>query len=254
MKAENVQYYHSFTDDVVTSKNQNKHLPKDYKWLHTNVFYQLGSAITYAIAWLLGFCYCKLGLHLKVKNRQVIKKYQKSGFFLYGNHTQPIGDVVIPLQVALTKRAYVIASEANLGIPVIGQVIPMMGGLVIPGSLHQMRAFTAAVGQKVQQGHFVTIYPEAHVWPYYTKIRPFSTVSFHYPVQNKVPAFCMTTTYQKRRFGQKPRLTLYVDGPFLPDQTLSKKAQQEKLCKEVHACMVQRSQNSTYEYVKYEKR
>lgn len=34
----------------------------------------------------------------------------------------------------------------------------------------------------------------------------------------------MTTTYQKRKFGKHPKITVYIDGPFFPDSTLTKKS------------------------------
>ena len=58
-----------------------------------------------------------------------------------------------------------------------------------------------AIKKRIEQKKCVVIYPEAHVWEYYTKIRPFPSTSFKFPVNCDVPAFCMTTTYYKRKFG-----------------------------------------------------
>ena len=44
--------------------------------------------------------------------------------------------------------------------------------------------------------------------------------------------------------SKKPQITVYVDGPFLKDNSLNKKQQQKKLCDEIHECMVQRSKSS----------
>ena len=63
----------------------------------------------------------------------------------------------------------------------------------------------------------------------------------------------MTTTYYKRKFGKKPGIIVYVDGPFNVDENLNKKEKQEKLFNQIYQCMENRSKNSTYEYVKYEK-
>ena len=68
----------------------------------------------------------------------------------------------------------------------------------------------------------VVIYPEAHVWKYYTKIRPYPSTSFKFPVHCNVPAFCMTTTYYKRKLGKKPGIVVYIDGPFMLDNNLTK--------------------------------
>ena len=54
-----------------------------------------------------------------------------------------------------------------------------------------------AIDQIVADKKTILIYPEAHIWPYYTKIRPFPSTSFRYPIKFNVPSFSITTTYQK---------------------------------------------------------
>ena len=105
----------------------------------------------------------------------------------------------------------------------------------------------------LEQKHCVSIYPEAHLWPYYTGIRQFPETSFKFPVNENKPSFTITTTYQKRKHRKKPRVTLFVDGPFWPDKTLSKKERAKKLHDEIYNTMVERSKNSTYDYVIYKK-
>ena len=57
-------------------------------------------------------------------------------------------------------------------------------------------AFNEAVDKRLAQKNCLVIYPEAHVWPYYTGIRKFPAgdKSFKYAVRNKLPIFTMTTT------------------------------------------------------------
>lgn len=61
----------------------------------------------------------------------------------------------------------------------------------------------------------------------------------------------MTTTYYKRKFGKKPGIKVYIDGPFVSDNKLTKKENEEKICQEIYQSMKIRSENSTYEYIKY---
>ena len=46
---------------------------------------------------------------------------------------------------------------------------------------------------------------------------------------------------------------MYVDGPFFPDESLSKKEQQNQLRDQIEGCMRERSKRSSYEYIRYEK-
>lgn len=100
----------------------------------------------------------------------------------------------------------------------------------------------------------MTIFPEAHVWPYYTGIRPFGEAAFHYPVATGKPVYTMTVTYQRRRWSRRPRITVFVDGPLRPDATLTRKAQQAQLAELVTQQMRQRSAASTYSYITYQRR
>ena len=250
---EKIYYYKSYEQDFVESKNQNYKLKEDYKWINNNIFYRLCSKVLYFFAYIFGVFYCKFVLHVKVKNRRILKKYKKQGYFLYGNHTQPIGDVFIPAYICKSKRIYVVVSPANLGIPGIGPMLPMLGALPIPESIKSTKKLCEAIRERIKQKKCVVIYPEAHVWPYYTKIRPFSSTAFKFPVQCDVPAFSMTTTYYKRKFGKKPGIIVYIDGPFISNNRLTKKENEEKICKEIYKCMINRSNNSSYEYIKYKR-
>ena len=125
----------------------------------------------------------------------------------------------------------------------------MLGAIPVPGNREAMKHFLESVNKRIKQGYAITIYPEAHIWPYYTKIRPFKVVSFEYPVKLKTPVFCFTNTYQK--YGKKQdkvQIVSYIDGPFFLDETLTAK---QKLRDEVYNCMVERSKNSNVEVIKY---
>ena len=245
--------YNSYTDDLITSKNQNYKIKSDYKWIHNNIFYRMCSQILYFLAYIISFFYCRFWLHVKIENRKILRKYKKQGYFIYGNHTQTMGDAFIPAHVSKYKRIYVVVSQANLGVVGIGRLLPMLGAIPLASSIADTKKVWEAITTRIKQKKCVVIYPEAHVWPYYTKIRLFDSSSFKFPVSCNVPSFVITTTYYKRKFGKKPGIKVFVDGPFLPDNTISKKEKEEKLCKEVYECMKNRSKNSTYEYIEYKR-
>ena len=107
----------------------------------------------------------------------------------------------------------------------------------------------------MQKKSSITIYPEAHIWPYYTKIRPFKDVSFKYPVQLNVPAFCFTNTYQSYgKNNDKIKIVTYIDGPFYSNKELPQKQSQKELRDRIYNCMVERSKNSNIEHIKYIKK
>ncbi|MCD7834388.1 MAG: hypothetical protein LUH00_10450 [Lachnospiraceae bacterium] len=248
-----IYYYQDYTDDFVESVRQDEALPEDYQWIHKNLFYGLISAVLYGVVLAVALIYDRFVMHIRVENRKALKCARKTGCFLYGNHTQPIGDVFGPVTYCFPMRMSAIASPSNLGIPVIGKLLPMLGGLFIPGSMGQMKKFMEAVRYHVSKKRCIVIYPEAHVWPWCTFIRPFEATSFRFPVLYNVPAFCMTTTYQLRKHGKKPKMIVYIDGPFFADSEKKKREQQMELHDKIYACMESRSRCSTCEYIRYQK-
>lgn len=247
------RYYQTFTDDFVESNNQTFRLPDNYIWIHKNLFYRMICKFLYLVTVLFAFLYCRFGLHVIIKNRSLLKECKKSGCFLYGNHTNPTGDAFIPVDIFALQHVYVVASPANLGIPILGPLLPMLGALPLPDTISGMKKLHEAIHIRVMEKSCVVFYPEAHVWPWYTKIRPFPAASFSFPVETGAMSFCMTTTYQERKPGKRPGITVYLDGPFYPDASLSKKEQKERLRDSIYDCMVNRSRNSTYHYINYEK-
>ncbi len=244
-------YYNNFTDDVVTSKNQNYQLKKNFKWIHYNIFYKMVSYLLYYIFLLISLFYAKIFLHVHVKNKELLK--HKNNYFLYGNHTQMIGDAFVPPLITFPIRPYFVVNKANLGVPFLGKLLPMLGAIVIPDGIHDMIKFRKAVTY-FNEKHPIIIYPEAHVWPYYTGVRAFNNSAFQFAIEEKKEIFAMTTTYQKRRNSHKPKIVIYIDGPFLIDPNISKKANCEILANNVKETMLKRSQLSNVEYIKYQKK
>lgn len=247
-------YYSKLSDDLVDSHNQNFKLPDSYQILPSKPLERLWNPIARTLASLFGWIYSKIFLHVHVIGKEKLKAADNQGYFVYGNHTQPLGDVFTPLTIFSPYRFYGIAGQANWGIPIIGKLLVRYGGLPVGNDIHQSIKLIKAIKQVIAKKGIITIYPEAHVWPYYTKIRPFDATSFHFPIKTNSPVFAMTTTYHKPKLGKHPKIITYIDGPFYPDQDLSSKKAQEKLYNEVRAIMIQRAECSDYQYYKYIKK
>lgn len=242
---ERVRYYESFADDFEVSKNQDFALPNDYKWVRNDVFSRFLSTVVYTLALIFSSVYCYFFLHMRVRGREKLKDV-KGGFFIYGNHTQPVGDVFIPALAVFPKRIYTIVSPANYGIPIIGKILPYLGALPTADTISGLRKLKNAIEYRLEKGNPIVIYPEAHVWEYYTKIRPFPDTSFSFPVKSGVPAFAMTVTYKKSKFFKKPLMEVYIDGPFFGEKV--------DLHREVFSAMQKRSSQSNFDYIEYKEK
>lgn len=188
----------------------------------------------------------------KIVGKEKLKQYKKKGYFLYGNHTQPFGDATLQTRLPWPTSTFIIVHPNNLNVPVFGKWTPALGGLPIPDGMSAYKNFLTAIRNRISEGHPVVIYPEAHIWPYYTKIRPFLDTSFRYPVDLGVPAFCFVNTYHKRKFRKRPKMITYIDGPFFaPEGETDIHVKQKALRDQVYDHMVELSKNSDVEVIKY---
>ena len=162
-----------------------------------------------------------------------------------------MADALIPSMISIPKDAYVIVHPNNVSMPVLGKITPSLGAIPLPDDKKAMKNFNKCIEKRVVEKRCITIYPEAHIWPYYTKIRPYQSLSFSYPIHYHTPVFCFTNVYLKRKHSKKPKIVTYIDGPFLSDTSLSMKEQRENLRNKVYAQMVERSKLNTIEVVKY---
>lgn len=240
-------------DEFSSAKITPRTIDGNYRYVHKNAFYRFFSAFLYRIvAKPLAFLFLKIKFSWRVKNKKVLRKVpKKSAYFLYGNHTNAAADPFVPALLTGRKRAYVIVHPANVSIPCMGGINAALGALPLPDDRKATKNFLSAIEYRVKGGTAICIYPEAHIWPYYTKIRPYKDTSFRYPVQYGAPIFTFTNVYNRRKFFKKPRMTTYVDGPFYPDATLPIKEARAKLRESAFAAMEARSRSSDCEYVKY---
>ena len=246
-------FYHHLTDDLVVSLNQDYHLPNSYAIFPKSLSGKIWSKFVRPLGYLISMVYINLILRVRIIGKEKLQATNDQGYFIYGNHTQTFGDVVLPLSIVPAKKYYAIAAQSNWGIPVLGKLVLPYFGLPVGQNIEQSARLIKAITAVIKAKKVVVIYPESHVWPYYTKIRPFPVNSMHFPVALDSASFTMTTTYSKPRWGKKPQITVYIDGPFYPDKRLTKKQAQEKLHQQIYQTMQKRALTSDFEYCMYQK-
>lgn len=258
MKQKEIIYYKDeLNEEFSTAKIVPRKIDENYKYIHKSVIWN-------AIAFLLQnvfsvpikFLYAKIKFKIKYVGKEKLKPYKKQGYFIYGNHTQIFADTFITSNTNYPKKNFFIVNPENVSMKFLGNIVEMLGAIPIPSNKEAMKNFLEVIEKRIKDGNSVTIFPEAHIWPYYTKIRSFKTVSFKYPVQLNVPTFSVTNTYQSYgKNNDKVKIVTYVDGPFFPDDGCkTMKEKQQNLRDKVYKKMVERSQNSNIEVIKYVKK
>ena len=252
-----IHYRDELNDDFASLGIKKKPLGDDFEYIHKNILWNTCSFVIYRmIAQPLVFVFVKVAHRQRFKNRKVLKTARKTGAFIYANHTNMLLDAFVPNIVKLRKRGYILVGPDTTSIPGLKNIVEMVGAIPLGQTLSENKEMLECINHRIAKNKgFITIYPEAHIWPYYTGIRDFKAGSFSYACYTDTPVFAMTNCYQKKLIGKHPKVVTFVDGPFYPDKNLPMKERKEKLRKQCYDTMVKRAkENSTYSYIVYEKK
>ena len=253
MKNKKIIYYKDeLNDEFSNAKITPKVIDEKYKYKHNKLWDVCSFIFQNILSMPIKIGYVKIKFNIKYIGKEKLKEYKNKGYFVYVNHTQAFGDTHIPSIPIYPKRNFFIVNPENISIKPFGTIIEMLGAIPVPGNKNTAKKFLDVIKEKIQKNCAITIYPEAHIWPYYTKIRPFKSTSFKYPVQLNAPTFCMTNTYQSYgKNGNKVKVVTYIDGPFFANTRLNINEQKEDLRNKVYNCMTERSKNNNIEVISY---
>ena len=258
MRTKTFYYANELTDDFADTGIKRKPLKKGFRYEKRNPFWHALAFVFYRlIATPIAWLWQRVVLGDRIKGKSKLRPYRKTGYYLYGNHTQFAGDAFTPSLVTFPKKSYILVGPDAFSIPAVSSLVAMMGGVPIPDTVEHTRAFMKWINRAADKKRVTVIYPEAHIWPQYTGIRPFDAVSFRYPAQQGLPVFTFTRTFHKRSWGKRPHCTVYVDGPFFADEGLSVREKKQSLRDQAYFAMVKRSKESDYSvhtYLKVAKR
>lgn len=220
-----------------------------FPFLREGTLYRFFKFIVYRVLVTpIAFFYCKLKFRLRIEGKEKLKG--KCGCFLYGNHTQVPGDGFLSAIVPFPIESHVLVNSDNVALSGTRTLMQMLGALPIPTVRDGFPAFEAAVRYHIQKGRCVVVFPEAHIWPYATVIRPFSAVSCRYPVELCAESFAFTVTYRQSRRG-KPRMVVFVDGPFVGEGD-TRKERQQNLRDKLFSAMTRRAEMpENHAFVRY---
>lgn len=251
---ERVIYYKDELNDDFSGLNINvKPLGDKYKYMQTSWLFRCFEFVFYYVIMIpVVYMLQKLISHQSFANRRVLKQAKKEGCFLVSNHTQVQNDSYIGPLGMFPKKCFIISNPHVLSLRGMRLGMQAYGVIPLGSNLDEKKAFLNCVETRIRQGKAVIVYPEAHVWPFYTKIRPFDYQCFWYLSRLKKPMFVLTNCYQKRRFFKKPKIVTYADGPFYADPDLNEIDAAKQLRDIAYNTMCDRvSKYSTCEYIKY---
>ena len=252
-------HYESLTQEFAATKDWKRvDLPEGYRYVRKNPLYRAWSwFLYYVVAIPLAFLVLKIGTLYRVKGKKKLRAVRKKGgLFLYMNHTAILADVTIPLvSVGFPRRVRIICNREAVSKPVIRSIVSCLAGLPLPGEdVRQGKDFMEAIEHYVGKGEDILVFPEAHIWPRCTFIRPFAPHAFVYPARMGRPVLAAVTTYKKRKVLRflPPTPVIHLGGPFLPDMSLPLSERTRLLEEEVRSFMEEKAASlDNYESIEY---
>ncbi len=257
MEKKTVYYSDELRDDFAGVGARPKiEIGEDFKYINKNIFWRAARFAFYRVFMTpFAFLFCKIKFGMKIVGKEKLKPFKKSGLYLYGNHTQIPADGFIPNVITFPQEAHVIVNPDNVALRGTKNLMLMLGAMPTPTNMRGFGAFQKALEERIAEKRAVVVYPEAHIWPYYTGIRPFPSTSFRYPAKDGAPVFSFTVTYRQSKRG-KPRIVTYVDGPFY-SESKSVRVREKELRDIVYNTMCSRAytgENHAFiDYIKTEK-
>lgn len=227
-----------------------------YKYSRHSALWKILAFIAYRLfATPLVWLYVKLWLGIRVKNRKAIRSLRE-GCFFYLNHTQNIADAFIPSIATFPKKAYIVTGPEAVSIKGIRLLVAMFGAIPLPTTFSAAKNYEKRLSEATEEGAAVTIYPEAHIWPYCNFVRDFSEKSFSYPCKTGSPVIAGVVVYRQRKIFKNahPCVTVYLSDPIYPDKKLNERQARQKLRDQAYDFMSRTAKEQhSFAYIKYTK-
>ncbi|MBQ0008675.1 MAG: 1-acyl-sn-glycerol-3-phosphate acyltransferase [Firmicutes bacterium] len=255
-KKTHIIYWHDeLHDDFDQILSKRPPLKPGYNFIRNNHFANFfGNILYYGIALpiLAVFSYLT---GMKVKGRKNLKAVKKTGAIIYSNHVSVPDTYKMASPVCFGKRVNILGYTDSLTVPVLKNVVRQLGFLPLPlgPDPENKAALIEAMRYYVHKKHqFVLIYPEAHIWPYYTKIRNFKVQTMKYPAILDAPVLPIVTCWRKVWWCKRPKQTVKIGTAIWPKLELTQDENIQYLYDECLSQMRALSESEKqFEYIKY---
>lgn len=226
MKPKKTIYYEDpLNDDFVGRSFKYKPLSKKFRFYHWDpIYWIIQETLYYVIAVPILWLVAKIFYGYRIVGKRKLKKAKigRKGYFIYGNHTSKADAFIPALGVASPRHPRIVCADNAMAYKVLNPLLMMLGALPLPSYPEQREPFFEAIKKHYQRGNPIIIFPEAHIWPYCSRIRPFGDASFSYPAQLGAPVFAICTTFEERKIFKfiHPKMVVHISDPIYPDMRL----------------------------------
>jgi 1-acyl-sn-glycerol-3-phosphate acyltransferase len=191
-----------------------------YKRMLSFVFYYL---IAFPLLWI----YVTFLLGVRFRHRKYLRDI-KGGAVLVSNHVHTL-DSAMNGVAAFPKKPIFTGLKANFRLPLAGFLVNILGTVPVPETRSESRVFLNELTRHARSGRFVHFFPEGHLIPYDTELRPFKKGAFQVAEEADVPIVPIGIAFKEKTsifpLLAKQKVVLSVGKPIYPDSFRLKREQ-----------------------------
>ena len=183
---------------------------------------------------------------LKIKDIKNLKSLRRRGAITVANHVHSMDATFVSIGT-YPRNMNFSSIKSNFEIPFVRWIVRILGGFPIPENTAGMMKFTKDIGKALKRGRLIHFYPEAALWPYHKKLRPFKNGAFRFAVQFDAPVLPSVIVFKERKL-RKPAARLIILEPVEPpDKSLGSMKKRTEILRDLTYEKMNKVINKWYE-------
>lgn len=163
----------------------NFEIKDNYKYIIDNKIFNIFSDLLFIVITPILWVLNRVLFGFDVEGVDNLRKVS-GGKVTISNHVHPM-DCTMNGLINFPERTYFPTLATNFKIPFIRHLIRILYAIPIPKKTTQIEKFFEEIKKALLDGKTVHMYPEAALWPYYEKLRPFKKGAFKMAVDARCP-------------------------------------------------------------------
>lgn len=201
----------------------NFELTDDYEYIVNDPIFNFFSDLIFYIITPILWIFNKVMFGFEIEGIEKLRKIS-GGKITISNHIHPM-DCTMNGIINFPERTYFPTLATNFKIPFIRHLIRILYAIPIPKKLKQKEEFFNQINEALLSGKTVHMYPEAALWPYYEKIRPFKKGAFKMAVTANCPIVPILYKFEEPTgifalYKKKKCIHAQILEPVYPNQDL----------------------------------
>lgn len=203
-----------------------------YSYYQDGIVFKIGRFFAYLTAYTVGRIVCLFKHGIRFTGRENLKVYKQelaNGCITVCNHVFRYDYMCIMMGIRPHYQVYPAWNAKFLDKD--RHSVRLTGGIPVPEKLSGLKKFYEAFDRHMSEKAWIHFFPEAAMWPFYQKIRPFKKGAFSLADKHDYPILPLAFSFRNpgkfaKLFGAKePHATLHIGKPIYPDKSIESKPQ-----------------------------